>query len=305
MRKILIGTRGSQLAIWQASYVENTLISSYPEISIERVIIKTEGDRDQKSSLTRIGGQGVFTKAIEDALLNKKIDIAVHSLKDLPSQMAHGLVLGAVPERGPVEDVLVTKDGRSFMDLPNGAKVATGSIRRKSQLLNLRTDIHIADLRGNIDTRLRKLQTQNLDAIIMARAALVRLKLNDVRYYTFKLNEIIPAVGQGAVGVQIREDDEEVRELVGTINDKQTFQAVEAERAFLHELDSGCQFPVGAYGVIRQNRLHLNGFVGSEDGQTVLIDQVESEPSEAEAAGQRLAQQLIQRGALDLLKLEE
>ncbi len=302
MDKIRIGTRGSKLALWQADYIINALARQYPKLSIERIIIKTEGDRDQKSSLTHIGGQGVFTKTIEEALLRKKIDLAVHSLKDLPSQMSSGLTLGAVPKRAAVQDVLVTKDGRSLSELPVGATVATGSIRRRSQLLNMRADLKIVDLRGNIDTRLRKLHEENLDAIIMAKVALVRLGLENILYYTFGLDEMIPAVGQGAIGVQVREVDERIAETVKSINDEETFNAVTAERTYLRELDSGCQFPVGAYGVIRKNRLILKGFVGSEDGKTILIDSIESLITAAETTGRKLARMLIKRGALDVLK---
>ncbi|MBS0000534.1 MAG: hydroxymethylbilane synthase, partial [Cyclobacteriaceae bacterium] len=174
-----IGTRGSQLALWQADFVQQALERTYPDHRFERIIIKTEGDQDQQSSLKMIGGQGVFTKAIEMALLRKEIDIAVHSLKDLPSEMNEGLVLGAVPERGPVEDVLVSRNGITFSGLPPNAKIATGSIRRQSQILEKRPDIRIFDLRGNIHTRISKLYDQDLDAIIMARAALVRLEIEN------------------------------------------------------------------------------------------------------------------------------
>ncbi len=301
MDKIIVGTRGSKLALWQAEYVERMLTAANPNVHIERKIIKTEGDRDQKTSLTRIGGQGVFTKTIEEALLNGSIDIAVHSLKDLPSQMADGLALAAVPERAEVEDVLVTKDGSAFANLPEGATVATGSIRRRSQLLSLRPDIAITDLRGNIDTRLKKLYNENLDAIVMAKAALVRLGLTNVLYYTFSLDEMIPAVGQAAIGIQIRKDDKRIAHFVEILNDAQTLHAVTAERAFLRELDSGCQFPVGAYGSIRQNRLHLKGFVGSEDGRTILTDEMEADTADAEAMGRELAGRFIARGARKIL----
>jgi hydroxymethylbilane synthase len=250
MQKIRIGTRGSRLALWQADYIEHLLRQSNNDIELERIIIKTEGDRDQSSSLTQIGGQGVFTKAIEEALLENRIDVAVHSLKDLPSAMPEGLFLAAVPERGPVEDVLVTKDGLSLNELGEGASVATGSIRRCSQLLHLRPDLDIQDLRGNIETRLNKLYQQNLDGIIMARAAIYRLELDHVKYYSFSTDEMVPGVGQGAVGVQTRADDLATNEVVRLISHQETFDAVTAERAFLNELDSGCQFPVGAYARI-------------------------------------------------------
>ena len=302
MKAIRIGTRGSRLAIWQANYVEHLLRQQHPGIALERIVIVTEGDSDQKTSLSVIGGQGVFTKTIEQALLENRIDIAVHSLKDLPSKMTPGLTLAAVAQRGPVEDVLVTSDGRSLMELPEGAKLATGSIRRKSQLLNKRTDLELTDLRGNIDTRLQKLRDRDLSAIVMAKAAIVRLELKDVHYDTFTVNEMLPAAGQGAVGIEMREDDNRLSPYVESLNHLETWLAVTAERAVLHELDTGCQFPVGAFGTISPNRLILKGFVGSEDGKVVLREQVESDPYAAERAGTELARKLISRGARELLE---
>ena len=302
MRTIRVGTRGSNLALWQANFVQSTLEQLFPDTPFERVIIKTEGDRDQHSSLTQIGGQGVFTKEIEDALLSRQIDIAVHSLKDLPSNMSEGLFLGAVPKRGPVEDVLVTQNGQNIGDLPEKARVATGSIRRRSQLLKLRPDLIITDLRGNIDTRLRKLEEQDLDAIIMAKAAIVRLKLDHVRYTSFSTEEMIPGVGQGAVGIQVRSDDEEVKQIVSAMSDNDTLLAVTAERAFLQKLDSGCQFPVGGYAEINGGKLKLTGYVGNEDGSKVIIDTLSSDAAEASETGKKLAEILISKGAMELLK---
>jgi hydroxymethylbilane synthase len=301
MRQIRIGTRGSQLALWQAAFVESKLKQHFPELALERVIIKTEGDQDQQSSLTKIGGQGVFTKTLEIALLENKVDIAVHSLKDLPSTMTEGLILGAVPERGPVEDVLVTPDGSKLDELPEGATVASGSIRRRSQLLHIRPDLRVTDLRGNIDTRLRKLKTEDMDAIFMARAALVRLQLDTVQYYTFDPGNLIPAVGQGAIGIQIRDADLQTKELVTPLNHLPTYQAVTAERAVLNTLDSGCQFPVGAYASIMDDNLTIHGFVGSEDGKTVLKEKMSGRADHAFDIGEELANTLIKQGALSIL----
>lgn len=301
MQKIRIGTRGSRLALWQAAYIENLLKQACEDIILERIIIKTEGDRDKQSSLTQIGGQGVFTKAIEEALMENQIDVAIHSLKDLPSAMTEGLYLAAVPERGPVEDVLVTEEGISLNELEENATIATGSIRRCSQLLNLRPDLNIKDLRGNIETRLNKLLEQNLDGIIMAHAALVRLELNHVRYYAFSVNDMVPGVGQGAVGVQTRIDDEATNKIVKLISHQETFDAVTAERAFLNELDSGCQFPVGAYARVEGDNLKMTGFVGSDDGEEVYREKIEGPVSDAEQLGRRLAQSFIKQGAQELL----
>jgi hydroxymethylbilane synthase len=296
-----IGTRGSQLALWQASFIQESLERIYPEYRFERIIIKTEGDQDQQSSLKTIGGQGVFTKAIELALLRDEIDIAVHSLKDLPSEMDKNLMLGAVPRRGPVEDVLVSAERYSFSGLPPEAKVATGSIRRQSQILEKRPDIKISDLRGNIHTRLNKLNENGLDAIVMARAALVRLKIDNIPYYVFSTEEMIPAVGQGAVGVQVRKDDHKTVNLVNALNHAETLMAVTAERALLHTLDSGCQFPVGAHARVVKDSLEITGFVGLEDGTRVLKETLRDRAENAGTTGKLLAEKLIQRGALQLL----
>lgn len=300
-RILKIGTRGSRLALWQADYIAQLLRHHHPEVILERVIIKTEGDRDQHSSLTRIGGLGVFTKAIEEALLDERIDIAVHSLKDLPSTMADGLVLAAVPERGAAEDALVSADGRSFRDLPEGARIATGSIRRRAQLLYWRPDLKMSDLRGNIDTRLKQLHTRQLDGLIMARAALERLQLREVAFHLFAIEEMIPAVGQGAIGVQIRNEDAETKTLVSVFNHSATYQAITAERAFLRTLDSGCQFPVGAFACVRNHTLHLQAFVGSEDGRKVIKDETEGDPAQAEHLGRILAERFIEKGAQAIL----
>jgi hydroxymethylbilane synthase len=301
MAKIRIGTRGSRLALWQAGFAETALRKAHPYLALERVVIKTEGDVDQTSSLTRIGGTGVFTKSIEDALLDGRIDIAVHSLKDLPSTMAAGLELGAVPERGAVEDALVTRGGLSLDEIPGNARIATGSIRRRSQLLHLRPDLEIRDLRGNIDTRLRKLVTQNLAGIVMARAAIERLRLEDVAYWVIPEELMIPGVGQGALGVQIRSGDAETRAIVECLNHAETNAAVEAERAFLRELDSGCLFPVGARATVRGSRIEIAGFVGSTDGVDVIRDRHVGDTNNAGDAGFRLARKFVDRGALGIL----
>ena len=216
--------------------------------------------------------------------------------------MPEELILGAVPERGPVEDILITETGLSLRQLPEKTRVATGSIRRKSQLLHLRPDLITSDLRGNIDTRLNKLKEQDIDAIIMAKAAIIRLNLGDVKYSSFKIDEMIPAVGQGTIGLQIRKDDLEIQKVLNTINHYNTYQAIVAERELLYTLDSGCQFPVGAFACIEKGRLKIKGFVGSEDGKDVLIESFDSEPENAVFAGQTTAQKLIDRGALSLLK---
>lgn len=299
--KIRIGTRGSALALWQAQFIESELEKHYPDLKLERVIIKTQGDRDQKSSLTRIGGQGLFTKTIEEALLANKIDIAVHSLKDLPSTMSEGLMLAAVPQRGPVEDVLITSDGKKLDELPAGARIATGSIRRRCQLLKMRPDLQIEDLRGNIDTRLRKLHELNLDGIIMALAAIRRLQISDVKLQVFSTSEMIPAIGQGAIGVQIRQADQELFEKLQPLNHRPSFLAALAERSLLRTLDTGCQFPVGGFASLNGDHLSLIGFVGSSDGQQLVKDQISGPAEQAEQLGVELAKHLLKQGAEPIL----
>jgi hydroxymethylbilane synthase len=301
MRKIRVGTRGSNLALWQADFVRQSLEKLDPGTEFEQVIIKTDGDLDLTSSLSRIGGQGVFTKEIEKALLSDQIDIAVHSLKDLPSKMPEGLMLGAVPERGPVEDILITESGCSLKELPEKSRIATGSIRRKSQLLHKRPDLQVSDLRGNIDTRIRKLKDQGIDGIIMARAAIIRLKLEGLKYAVFPTGEMIPAVGQGAIGIQVRSDDPEIRDKVRTISHDDSFHAVKAERALLSTLDSGCQFPVGCIAEVSGDILIIRGFVASEDGRIMLYDKTETRKEDSEKAGRMLAESLIRKGAKSIL----
>jgi hydroxymethylbilane synthase len=301
MNYIKIGTRGSALARWQADFVQNKLTQFYPDIEIKQIIIKTEGDRDQNSSLSKIGGLGVFTKAIEDALLKNRIDIAVHSLKDLPSKMNQALELAAVPVRGPVEDALVSEKSMSLDKLPENAVIATGSIRRRSQLLSIRPDLTILDLRGNIDTRLRKIKSDSLDGIIMAKAALVRLKKSDVKYTVFPPDQMVPGVSQGAIGIQTRKKDVNLSKLLSKLNDESSWLAAIAERAFLHTLDSGCQFPVGAYARVSEDSIIMDGFVGSMDGKKIIKERITGDSNKAAALGQNLAKTFLKRGAGNLI----
>jgi hydroxymethylbilane synthase len=300
-RNIKLGARGSALALWQADYIKKLLYEQISGIKIEIITISTQGDRDQASSLTVIGGQGIFTKAIEESLLRCEVDIAVHSMKDLPSGLDNRLSLAAVPLRASVADVLITREGNDLNAMKTGAVIGSGSLRRRAQLLHLRDDLQVLDLRGNIDTRLNKLKKGNYDAIIMAEAALQRLKVQDVAYYKFMPDQMIPAVGQGAIAIEIRSDDTELMEIVNHINHPASFCAVTAERAFLHTLDSGCQFPVGAYAVCNEKQVRITGFAASEDGKELIKSQVVGSIAEPEVAGKQLAEKLITKGAKDLL----
>jgi hydroxymethylbilane synthase len=301
MKTVKIGTRGSKLALWQASSIKEKLSVLYPENEFQIVEIKTEGDRDQKSSLTKIGGVGIFTRAIENALLDRRVDIAVHSLKDLPSFIADGFFLAAVPERGDVEDVLVSNNGYSLSELRRNAMIGTGSMRRACQLRNIRKDLIIEDLRGNIETRLRKLKNGRYDGIIMAKVAIVRLGLKKIKFSVLLPEIMIPAVGQGGIAVEIRKEDEEMMHMVTSINHPPSYAAVQAERSFLHRLNTGCQFPAGAIAVVKDNTFTIEGFTGSEDGSIILREKISAPPFDPVKLGIILAEKLIVRGAMELL----
>jgi len=302
IKRIRIGTRNSNLALWQADFVKKKIERYFPSIHLVLKHIQTQGDDDQISSLIKVGGQGIFTKTIERSLLDNKIDLAVHSLKDLPGGMPDRLVLGAVPERGSAFDVFIGYKQSDFYKLPQGAVIASGSIRRRAQLLAIRPDLNFVDLRGNIETRLKKLEQNRFDGIVMAEAALIRLNLKNVNFYRFTLAEMLPAVSQGAIGIQTRIGDQYLSPVLQKLNDLKTYLCVTAERAFLHKLDSGCRFPIAANAEIFENNLHLTGLVTSTDGQTVLKDSLSGNDTDARQIGIALAEKLIARGARSLLE---
>src|SRR5262249_55757093 len=245
MKPLRIGTRGSPLALWQAHHIEQRLRELRPDGVVEIVIIETRGDRDAHTSLERIGGEGVFTKAIQDAVLARKADVAVHSMKDLPTAPVAGLTVAAVPERGSIHDAYVSRKHRRVDDLPRGARVATGSLRRQAQLAHRRPDLGLVDIRGNVDTRLRKLAELDLDGIVLAEAGLLRLGLESHITELLDAKWMLPAVGQGALGLECRSDDEETQSLLSRLDHFPSRQAVLAERAVLRALGGGCQVPLG------------------------------------------------------------
>ena len=301
MTPLRIGTRGSPLALWQANHVAALLRAAAPGRPVELVEIQTVGDTIRDAPLVQLGGSGVFTKAIQDALLAGRADIAVHSLKDLPTFAVDGLVLAAVPPRGPTGDAFVSVQHRSFADLPPGAVIASSSLRRKAQLLHRRPDLKLVDIRGNVDTRLRKLVEQNLDATILAEAGLIRLGL--AAHITEILDPawMLPAVGQGALGLECRADDAATRAVLAALDDPATHAAVLAERAMLRELQGGCQVPIGAAAVVRGGELHLRGVVLPPDGNRRIEAETHGPAPQAEAMGQTLGRQLRAQGAQDLL----
>ncbi|HJT79338.1 MAG TPA: hydroxymethylbilane synthase [Gemmataceae bacterium] len=296
-----IGTRGSPLALWQAHHVAALLRPLAGDRPVELVPIQTTGDRIQDVALAQIGGDGLFTKEIQRALLAGKADVAVHSLKDLPTLPVEGLVLAAVPPRGPAGDAFVSLEHRAFNALPPGAVVGTSSLRRRAQLLHRRPDLRLVNVRGNVETRLRKLEEQGLDALILAQAGLERLGLGSAITEILDPAWMLPAVGQGALGLECRADDATTLRLLGQLDHAPTRQAVLAERAFLRSLGGGCLVPIGAAGRVAGPTLSLRGAVLRPDGGERVAGETDGPTAEAEALGQRLAAELLGRGARNLL----
>jgi hydroxymethylbilane synthase len=298
-----LGTRGSPLALWQAEEVERRLRALDPRLTIEREILKTPGDRAQDEALFRLGDKGLFTKDVEIALADRRIDVAVHSLKDLPTAVAPGLVVGAVLEREDPRDALVSAGGR-LDALPEAARVGTSSLRRRAQLLALRPDLRIVEVRGNVATRLAKAERGECDAIVLARAGLLRLGLADRAVEVFDPERLLPAVGQGALAVEVRRDDTRVLGLVRHLDHRETRLAVSAERSLLARLEGGCQVPVGALAVLADGDLQLRALVADIDGRRVVrasgAARVATE-AEAQALGERVAEQLVAEGAREVL----
>jgi hydroxymethylbilane synthase len=296
--KLRLGTRKSPLARWQADWVAARLAEG--GVDLEMVFIATEGDV-RTGPLGEIGGQGLFTKRIQHALLDGQIDLAVHSLKDLPTEPVPGLMLAAVPEREGVGDVLVCNTAASLDELPQGAKVGTGSNRRRAQLLHYRNDLRVGDIRGNVDTRLRKLDEGEFDAIVLAEAGLRRLGLAERIAQVLPPEIMLPAVGQGALGIETRQADDDTRQVVETLNDRATRAAVLAERALLAGLRAGCLAPVGAWGRIDDEMLSLEAAVLSPDGAQRLSAAGTAPPDEPEALGEKVARDLLAQGAAELI----
>jgi hydroxymethylbilane synthase len=293
-RRLVVGTRGSRLALLQTQLVIDALRARHPENEIEVREVRTEGDQRPDASLAAIGGQGVFVKEIEAALLRGDVDFAVHSLKDVPPELSAGLTLAAVPARADPRDALVTRAGASLEALPPGARIGTGSARRAVQLRALQPDIETADIRGNVDTRLRKVDEGQYDGVVLALAALERLGVRERATQVFGLDVMVPAVGQGALVVEARGYDGELLELLRSIEDAASRLAVEAERAFLGRLGSGCTLPVGALAAIEGDAVRIRGMLADEAGDRIVRDELSGPASEAVALGARLAEQLLE-----------
>jgi len=301
-RRIVIGTRGSKLALRQSLMVKEALENLWEGLEVELSIIKTTGDKITDVPLAKVGGKGLFVKEIEDALLAGSVDLAVHSMKDVPAELPSGLIIGAIPKREDPRDVLVSVSYRSLMDLPQGAVVGTSSLRRTVQIRMLRPDLKVETLRGNLDTRLRKVKEGLFDAVILAAAGIHRMGWHEVITEYLDPQEFLPAVGQGALGIEIREDDREIAELVSKIHDKTTAFSVTAERSFLRELEGGCQVPVGCHCFVENGTVRLVGMIASLDGATVVRDEIKGRLDEAEMLGRKLAQELRRKGGEEILK---
>lgn len=303
MKALRIGTRGSALALWQARSIARALLEATggePEI----VIIKTSGDKFQQTSFSQIGTKGVFIKELEDALLEERIDLAVHSMKDVPTETPEGLTIAAIGKREDARDALLSLSGATLASLPQGARVGTSSLRRQSQLLYARRDLRMLELRGNVDTRIQKLRRGDYDAIVLAKAGLDRLGLSANISEVLPPEVSLPAAGQGAIGIEARAGDTETLRVLTGLEDGETRSAVSAERFALAGLGGGCQVPIGAWGRVENNRLALDVAVLSPDGKQRMWEQDSGSPTEPDAIGKRIAQKLRECGAAALLDRE-
>jgi hydroxymethylbilane synthase len=302
---IIIGSRGSELALWQAAWVRERLEKNFPELKFQLEVFKTKGDRIQETSLSAIGGKGLFTKEIDEALLDGRIDLSVHSLKDLPTEVPEGLLIGAVTERADLRDVFISHPRRNYAGLsavPKGGRIATGSLRRKCQLLHYRPDIEIVDMRGNVPTRLHKLDASDWDGMILALAGLMRLNLMDRVTEIISTDVLLPAVGQGALAVEVRAGDAQTRQIVSSINDWAAALSTSAERTLLKKLEGGCQVPIGAYARVENELFQMEAFIGSLDGKTLIRGSIHGSATEAEMLAETLAETLLEGGGEKVLK---
>jgi hydroxymethylbilane synthase len=298
---IKIGTRGSQLALYQANLTKKLLLDMYPETSVEIIIIKTKGDKILDVALSKIGDKGLFTKELENALLTNKVDIAVHSLKDLPTTLPEGLKLGAVLERGEFRDALVCKDGRMLTELTENDVIATSSLRRQAGLMRQNKNFKIVDIRGNVETRLRKMEEGYCDAMIMAAAGLQRLNLEKYITEIIEPEVIIPATSQGVIAIESRKNDDRIDSFLKEINHTGTWNAIEAERGFLRKIEGGCQVPVGCFTKIEGEKITISGFVAAIDASEYLTDTESGIIENGKLTGEKLAEKLIEKGASRIL----
>jgi hydroxymethylbilane synthase len=299
--ELRIGTRGSQLALFQANWVKDQLIHAHSNLKVSLIKIKTTGDKIQAAPLAKIGGKGLFVKEIEEALIQRRIDLAVHSIKDVPTQFPEGLRLSVITKREDPRDAFISREGKKLTELPQGAQIGTSSLRRQAQLLYYRSDYELVPLRGNLDTRLKKLRTMNLDGIVLALAGVKRLGLEEKVTEIISTDISLPAIGQGALGIETRQDDREIEEQIRFLNDTDSWIAVSAERSFLKKLEGGCQVPIAAFARTVGTTLQIDGLVGTIDGKRILRERVEGRAEEAESLGTKLADILLSKGAKSIL----
>lgn len=299
--QLVIGTRGSQLALRQAQMIKEALEREWPGLTVTLEIIKTTGDKILDVPLAQVGGKGLFVKEIEEALMDGRVDLAVHSMKDVPSQLPAPLTLAVVPSREDPRDVLVAPKASSLDDLRHGAVVGTSSLRRAAQIRHLRPDLRVETLRGNLDTRLRKVREGRYDAVVLAAAGLRRMGWQDAVTAYMDPDRFVPAIGQGALGIEIRKDDAALQELTAPLHHEPTWRAVTAERAFLDELQGGCQVPIAGLAVVSQDTVTLTGLVASVDGRTVYRNTQAAPLGEEDALGRDLARRLLDAGARAIL----
>ena len=300
LKELRIGTRASQLALWQANWVKSELEKRYPDMTVTLTKIKTIGDKILDVPLAQVGGKGLFVKEIEEAMLRGEIDIAVHSMKDVPTEFPEGLGLYCITEREDPRDAVISR-GVKFSDLPQGARIGTSALRRQAQLLKVRPDLEMVIIRGNVETRISKLESENLDAVILAAAGLNRLGFADRASELLSPELSLPAIGQGALGIECNLSNEEVKETIAFFNHPDTAHAVRAERALLWRCEGGCQVPIAAFGEVAGDQLTLTGFIASVDGKVSVKGNVTGPAEDCEKLGVKLAEQLLAEGGHAIL----
>lgn len=302
-KRLLIGTRGSKLALVQTEQILEMIRKLEPDMKYEIVPIRTKGDKLHDLGNTAVEGKSMFTKEIEEALLSSKVDVAIHSMKDLTTDLPEGLAIAGVPKRVDARDVLVARNGTPFKELQRGARIGTSSSRRRAQLLGARKDLEMVEMSGNVDTRLRKLEQGEYDAIILAAAGLLRLGLDGKVTEYLSMDLMLPAVGQGAIAIQARENDQETKNLVSPLDHEPTRRAILAERAFARKLGADCHNPIAAHAEVESGRLTLDGLVATPDGQQIVRSQITSESPNPEKVGEDLAELLLSKGAATILEV--
>lgn len=300
---IKIGTRGSKLALTQTNFVADSLKKIDPGITVEICTIKTSGDIMQDVALTKIGGKGVFVKEIEDALISGTIDLAVHSMKDVPTEIPAGLTFAAILKREDARDVLISRNNKKIEFMPRGARIGTGSLRRSSQLLAVLPDLTIVSLRGNLETRLKKIETENLHGVILAAAGMKRMGFAEKVSQYLPMEIMLPAVGQGALGLETRDSDDELKAMLAKLNHAPTALEIKAERSFLRHLGGGCLLPIAAFAKLEGDKLSLEGLVAAPQGTSIIRDKVKGSAQEAEELGKMLAEMILEKGGNKLLNM--